>query len=261
MDPKTMRERVRNRLAGSGRWYDIRNATDGDAAVVRIYDEIGFFGVTAEDFARDLGAVTADEIVVQISSPGGDVFDGVAIFNALRAHPASVTTRVDGIAASIASVIAQAGDHRVMLTGAQMMVHEAWGVAIGPAAEMREFADLLEKQNANIAAIYAARAGGDTQNFIDMMAGGDTWLSATEAVELGLADEIVDPAAKAKAGLTEMVIDPAIAEYVAQLEQTIAALQTPPAEGLESTEDAESEVNREDAERLLASFALSKEEA
>jgi ATP-dependent Clp endopeptidase proteolytic subunit ClpP len=252
-DIKSMRERVRNLTVG-GRWYEIKNA-DTDTAVVRIYSEIGVWGVTEEDFARDLAGVTAGEIEVQISSPGGDVFAGVAIFNALRAHSARITTRVDGVAASIASVIAQAGDHRVMLGGSQMMIHQAHGIAMGPASEMREFADLLDRQNENIAAIYAARSGGKVEDFAELLAGGtNVWLSAAEAVELGLADEVVEPASKDKP--KDAALDPVWAERFQSLEQAIAALKTSPADKREELTPEPSEVTSEQAERLLASITL-----
>lgn len=193
-DVDKLRERMRDRVSPrNSRWYDIRNQ-DGDKAVLRVYDEIHWlFGVTPEDFARDLEAITAPEIEVQINSPGGDVFDGIAIYNALRSHPARVTTRVDGIAASIASVIVQAGDQRTMLSGSQMMVHEAWGLAIGPAGEHREMADLLDKQTDVIAGIYAERSDREVGEFRDLMTA-ETWLTAQEAVDAGLADEVVNPA-------------------------------------------------------------------
>lgn len=192
-DLDTLRERMRNRATPRDtNWYSIRNA-DGDKAVLRIYDEIHWlFGVSADMFAEELAAITAPEIEVQINSPGGDVFDGIAIFNALRAHSAKVTTRVDGLAASAASVIAQAGDHRVMLSGSQMMVHEAWGVTVGPAADHREMADLLDKQSDIITGIYAERSGRDADELRGMVAA-ETWLSAEETVEAGLADEVVSP--------------------------------------------------------------------
>jgi ATP-dependent Clp endopeptidase proteolytic subunit ClpP len=261
-DIKSMRERVRN-LATAGRWYDIRNADD-DTATVRIYDEIGYWGVTEEQFARDLAAVSASEITVQISSPGGDVFAGVAIYNALRAHSARITTRVDGVAASIASVISQAGDTRVILSGAQMMIHEAWGLAIGNATEMREMADVLERQNVNIANIYAARSGGDADKFLELMSSGDTWLTAAEAVELGLADEVVDPKPKDKPkdSLTvDVEISPSIRKAI---EDAVKARldQTPqPAPQVEETPGDETGVDSEAAERLLAAFTLNQEEA
>lgn len=194
-------------------WYEIAAAVDDDdRAVVRIYDEISYWGVSADQFARDLAQVSASTIEVQINSPGGDVFDGLAIFNALRTHEARVVTRVDGLAASAASVIAQAGDERVIVDGAQMMIHEAWGVAVGPASEMREFADLLDRQNQNIAAIYATASGGDVDEFLELMAV-ETWMSAAETVERGLADSVLVPerkaAAKAPARPVAVTQDPA----------------------------------------------------
>lgn len=202
-----LRDRMLARLRppANTAWYEIVAAADEDRAVVRIYDEISWWGVDAEQFARDVAAVTASTIEVQINSPGGNVFDGMAIYNALRTHPARIVTRVDGLAASAASVIAQAGDERIMLEGTTMMIHEAWGVSVGPAAEHREFADLLEQQNTNIANVYAAAADGatDVDRFLELMAA-ETWLTAAEAVDLGLADTVVTPerkaAAKAPAG-------------------------------------------------------------
>jgi ATP-dependent Clp endopeptidase proteolytic subunit ClpP len=174
----------------SNTWYEIKNQA-GPTATVRIYEEIGFWGITAEDFAAELGEITAGEIEVQINSPGGDVFDGIAIYNTLRAHPANITTRVDGLAASAASVIAQAGDKRVMFSASQMMIHNAWGLSIGDADDMRKYADILEQQNEVIAGIYAQRSGKDADEFLALMKD-DTWLTADKTVDLGLADEVID---------------------------------------------------------------------
>lgn len=186
-------EAAKQREAG----YTINNAADGEA-VIRIYDEVWFLGVNAEDFVRDLQDITADRIRVEINSPGGDVFDGIAIYNALRTHPAHITTRVDGIAASIASVIAQAGDHRIMLGASQMMIHNAWGVTIGDAQEHGDMQALLEQQDDIIAGIYASRSGGDRDHFRSLM-NAETWLSDQKAVDEGLADELVEPAPKTQA--------------------------------------------------------------
>lgn len=200
------RQTILNRVPEAGRWYSIRNAADEGTAVIRIFDEIGYWGVTEEQFARDLAAITADEIEVQISSPGGDVFAGIAIYNQLRAHPARVTTRVDGLAASAASFIVQAGDHRQIMSAAQMMIHEAWGLCIGPASDMREYADVLDRQSDVIAGIYASRSGGDVAEFRDLMRS-DHYMSDQEALDAGLVDEIYEPttpatdaAARATAG-------------------------------------------------------------
>lgn len=173
--------------------YSIRN--EADEAVVRIYDEIWFLGVNALDLAADLDGITAPNIRVEINSPGGDVWDGVAIYNALRAHPAKVTTRVDGIAASIASVIAQAGDHRVMLGGSQMMIHNAWGLTVGDHGDHEDMAAMLMHQDDVIAGIYAQRSGGTKDQFKALM-DAETWLTAEAAVELGLADEVIDPGSR-----------------------------------------------------------------
>lgn len=203
------------------RWYAISNAV-GEVAQVRIYDEIGFFGITAEDFARDLEAITAPEILVAISSPGGDVFDGIAIYNALRMHPARVTARVDSLAASAAAFVVQAGDRRVMLGGSQMMVHEAWGLAIGNAADMRETAELLERQSDVIAGILASRSGRDVSDMRALMQS-ETWLTPDEAVAQGLADEIVDPAPQDR--LAKRTLNDEISETVVAVSGTIESVE------------------------------------
>lgn len=191
-------DRIRNFMAPrSGSWYSITNLTEATAELY-LYDEISFFGVTADQFRRDLDAIHASEVVVRLNSPGGDVFDGIAIYNALRAHPARITTRVDSLAASIASVIAQAGDVREMMPRGQMMIHEASGVMLGNAEEMLSFAELLDKQSALIADIYAERSGGDAAKFRDLMKA-ETWLSDQEAVDLGLADQISELPSKQSA--------------------------------------------------------------
>ena len=186
--------RIVARLRGGRPPYVIKNKDgDGGPATIRIYEEIGVWGVTEEEFAQELAGVTADEIEVQISSPGGDVFSGIAIYNALRAHPARVTTRVDSLAASIASVIVQAGDHRVMLKHSQQMIHTAWGLVIGTADDMRQMAELLDRQTDVIAGIYADR-GGRAKTAMRKLMDAETWFTDREAVDAGLADEIVDPA-------------------------------------------------------------------
>lgn len=188
------RDVMLNRLPRSAGWYQISNADESDGvAHIRIYETIGgWFGATAKEFVDELDQIAAAEIVVSINCKGGDVFDGIAIYNALRMHPAKVTTQVDSLAASIASVIAQAGDTRQMVSHSQMMIHTAWGLMIGTAAEARAYADLLDRQSDNIANIYADRAGKPAAGFIELMQA-ETWLSDEEAVDKGLADEIIQP--------------------------------------------------------------------
>lgn len=246
---ETERKKMLAKLARGGRWYSISNQA-GPTAEVRIYDEIGWFGITAEDFVNDLSAITAPEIVCAINCPGGDVFDGIAIYNALRAHPARITTRVDALAASAASVIVQAGDNRVMLSASQMMIHEAWGITIGTAAEMREFADLLDRQTDIIAGILAARAGGDVEHFRSLMTG-ETWFSDQEAVDAGLADEVVDPGSKdaPAARMASRTLNDEIAGAMDVVRRTIESAERVDALRAEQGKEL-SQVNRDSLDEL-----------
>jgi ATP-dependent Clp endopeptidase proteolytic subunit ClpP len=179
----------------SGRtWYEIRAATDDKPAEVFIYDVIAWYGVFAKDFVRDLAALEADEILVRISSPGGDVFDGMAIYNALRDHPATITSRVEGFAASIASIIALAGESVEVHESAFLMIHDPWGYAVGNATELRALADTLDKLAGSMVDIYARKTGMDPEEIRDLMAA-ETWYTGAEAVETGLADVLLTDSA------------------------------------------------------------------
>lgn len=177
-------------------WYRVEAKADR-SATVHIYDEIGFWGTTADDFAREVRALDVDTIDLRLNSPGGSVFDGVAIFNTLLDHKATVNVTVDGVAASIASVIAMAGDSVTMGRGSRMMIHNPMGVVIGNAADMRELANLLDELAKDIAGFYVARAGGDVNQWLASM-DAETWYSADEAVAAGLADKVLgtDPPAE-----------------------------------------------------------------
>jgi ATP-dependent protease ClpP protease subunit len=179
--------KLRNGPAAS--WYKIVNHDPGDTADLYIYDEIGYWGVTASDLLNELSALTATTINVRINSPGGDVFDGIAIYNALLSHPATVNTTVDSLAASAASFIAMAGETVTMAPHSQMMIHDASGLAIGNAADMRQMADLLDRISDNIASMYSERAGGTTKAWRTAMTA-ETWYSAQEAVDAGLASAV-----------------------------------------------------------------------
>lgn len=187
---------VRNRddvLRGRREWFEVKNAAS-DRAEISIYSEIGFFGITAEDFVSELRGVSAPAINLHINSPGGDVFDGIAIYNALAQHPASVDVTVDGIAASIASVIAMAGDTVTMTRGSMFMVHEPFALVVGDSRDMRKTAEALDKMGDSIAEIYTARAGKKPEDWRAVMAE-ETWYTANEAVEAGLADVVATAAA------------------------------------------------------------------
>lgn len=184
-------------------WYKITDqGVDGPAEVL-IYDEISWFGIAADEFAADFRNIRASEITVRINSPGGGVFDGIAIANAIRSHPAKVTTQIDSLAASIASVIALAGDRVVMQPYSQFMIHDAMVALfcgmVGNAGELQEFIDelthLIDRlnfQSNNIAAVYADKAGGTRDEWRERMLA-ETWYTAEEAVAAGLADEMLPP--------------------------------------------------------------------
>lgn len=174
-------------------WYRFANKGTDGVTDVYLYGEIGdsWFGdsVSAADFVRELKGVKSERIRLHLHSPGGDVWDGLAILNALRQHPAKVTTIVDGIAASAASVVAMGGEEVVMMDNAELMIHDALGLAMGNAALMRDMASDLDRESDNIAAVYAAKAGGDVADWRAAMRA-ESWYSPAEALEAGLIDRI-----------------------------------------------------------------------
>ena len=169
-------------------WFRIE-ARGPDAAEVSIYDEIGLWGITAKDFCAELGKVKAKSITLRLNSPGGSVFDGLAIYNALKRHPACVTAHVDGIAASIASIIALAGDALHMGEGSFFMIHDPSVLAVGTAADLRANADLLDKLAGEMVTIYADRTGMSAEDTRAAMLA-ETWYTAEEAVAAGFASEV-----------------------------------------------------------------------
>ena len=172
-------------------WYEIRMSAPRTADIDILADIGGWWdGVDAATMVREIRDLDVDEIRLNINSGGGSVFDAVAILNALRQHPAKVVANVLGLAASAASFIACGVDETTMAANSTMMIHGGSGVAIGNAKDMHDMADLLDKLNANIASVYAAKAGGTTESWLETMLA-ETWYTADEAVEAGLADRVV----------------------------------------------------------------------
>jgi ATP-dependent protease ClpP protease subunit len=173
-------------------WFAIRARAEG--AEVSIYDEIGAYGVSAKSFLDDIGALPDDgPLTLRLNSPGGSVFDAVAIYNALKRHSGPVSVWIDGIAASAASYVAMAGDEVVMPENAFLMIHDPSGVVFGTADDMRAMAEALDKIKGSLVAGYAAKSGGADDDIAALMAK-ETWLDAAEAVELGFADRLTEPA-------------------------------------------------------------------
>jgi ATP-dependent Clp endopeptidase proteolytic subunit ClpP len=179
---------------------------EADAVDLDVYDVVGDYwgdGPTAKGVLDKLAAAKgAKQINVRINSVGGVVDDGLAIYNLLNAHPAKKTVYVDGLAASIASVLAMAGDEIVMPESAMMMIHLPWGLEIGGADQMRVMADMLDKRGGQLAGIYAARTGQKLDDVVAAMKA-ETWMTADEAMALGYATSVV-PSKKmaARAGMS-----------------------------------------------------------
>ncbi len=179
----------------SNNWFEIRNAVN-DVTEIFVYDQIGedFFGegVTAKNFIEELGKVSSKNIHLHINSPGGSVFDGIAIANALERHPATVTSYIDGLAASIATIIALAGEKVVMSGNSLFMVHNPSVMAGGTAEDLRKHADLLDKVRDTLVNTYQAKTGMATEDLVAVL-DAETWYSADEAYAAGFVDEITEP--------------------------------------------------------------------
>jgi ATP-dependent Clp protease protease subunit len=192
------RDRARAILGGKPKRPRIEAAAGGQEATVYVYDFIGFMGVEAEPFVREIAALQVQTIHVRINSPGGDVFDGRTIAHALKNHAARVVVHVDGLAASIASIVALAGDEVRMAEGSFLMIHNPWVLAIGDAKDLRKTAEVLDKLEVSLRDTYVARSGIDAAEIQQMM-DEETWMDAEEAVALGFADVAEAPDGQASA--------------------------------------------------------------
>lgn len=175
------------------KFWNFAAAEQGRNATLTIYgdvSDVSWWGdeVTPKQFQKELEAVQGD-IDICINSGGGDVFAGMAIYSMLKRHEGHKTVYIDGLAASIASVIAMAGDTIIMPENAMMMIHNAWSCAGGDKAKLRKIADELEKIDGMIAGVYAARGTRDAEDYAAMMEN-ETWFTAQEAMEAGLIDSI-----------------------------------------------------------------------
>ena len=193
------------------KWYEIKaqasttvNAAGDAAKVAEIYvygnigDKWSEDGVVASEMVRDIAVLEADEIVLRINSYGGSVTDGLAIYNALKRHPAPVNVQIDGVAISCASYIAMAGDTIRMAKNAQMMIHAPWGYSVGNSAELRDQADILDRYAKAMASAYADKSGKTYDDALAILTDGkDHWFSADEAVAEGFADLVGDEVAVA----------------------------------------------------------------
>jgi len=182
-------------LSAEFKHFEVK-ALASDRPTISIFDYIGDDGagggVTVPRIAAALRSVAGKPIVVEINSPGGNVFDGVAMYNLLRRHDAEVEVQVLGIAASAASVIAMAGDTIAVAPNAEIMIHEARGLFFGTKSEMKDAYQTLEHIDAGMCETYSARSGRDVAEFASMIAGKDVYFRGQEAIDAGLADVLLD---------------------------------------------------------------------
>ena len=172
------------------KWYNIQNKAS-ETADVYIFDEIGTYGVTAQEFINDIKGLKDMPINLRINSLGGDVFDGMAMYNVIKRREAKTTVYIEGIAASIATIIALGADEVVMAENSLFMIHNAWGGTMGEAKDMRKTADTLDKISSELTDIYRKKTGLSYEALTEMM-DEETWLNAEEAYELGFVDVISD---------------------------------------------------------------------
>lgn len=182
-------------------WYKIE-ALSEDNTEVLIYDVIGWPFNDAGEIIRAMARIDTKTVTVRINSPGGDVFDAMAIFNALQSHKSKVITRVESLAASAASFIALAGKEVQAYQNAMFMIHDPWVLAAGNQYDLREIADILEKISGNMVDIYSQNSNVGKKEIRDMLQA-ETWFTAKEAKEKGFIDTIIDgKAAKAQFDLS-----------------------------------------------------------
>ena len=220
------------------KWYNIRQraaiaaAAIGalSAAEIFIYGDIGESWwedtVTAAQFVKDIEAVNAQVITVRINSFGGSVTDGIAIHNAIKRHPADVTVAIDGIAASIASLIAMAGDRVEMSENAMLMVHAPWGGIYGNAAQLRDYADMLDGWAKAMSTSYASKSGMPAADVLALLTDGkDHWYTAAEAEAAGFVDTVVSAVPEAATAMASA--NPAFATRYRSAPASLVQSKTP----------------------------------
>jgi ATP-dependent Clp endopeptidase proteolytic subunit ClpP len=218
-------------------WYALAKKPDIGQTEISIYDEIGAFGVSAKSFLADLQRIPADHtILLKIHSPGGEVFDGNAIFNSLKRRAADVVVQIEGIAASMATVISLAGHHVKMAANGFYMIHNPWGMAMGDAAELRDQAELLDKIRSNMVGAYAAKSGQSPEQIKEWM-DAETWFTAEQALAAGFVDEITDGLAIAASANRPALLT--------KFRNTPAALLTPQPPRMEENENQDRSVETE----------------
>jgi ATP-dependent Clp endopeptidase proteolytic subunit ClpP len=174
-------------------WYSIKNIAKSENTEVMIYDEIGSYGVDAKSFINEIKNIPKDtSVLLRINSPGGSVIDGLAIYDAISRMPQKVTARIEGIAASMASVIALAADEVIMSENSLYMIHNVWGGEVGDSDDLRKAADLMDKMGERLINIYVSKTG-QTEEQIRSWMDAETWFNSLEAQEAGFINLVEEP--------------------------------------------------------------------
>lgn len=190
--------------------HKIEQKADASEATLYLYDEISFWGINADEFVKGLNEVDAETIHLRVNSPGGSVFDGIAIYNAIKQHKSTIIAHIDGLAASIASVIVLGADEVRAGESSYMMIHSPWSIVSGTAEDMREEANLLDKVGGTISQIYQRKTGLSADEIQEMMtagAFGETWMTAQEAKDKGFVDVVEELEEETKAKASAVVFD------------------------------------------------------
>lgn len=176
-------------------WYNIKNLSENKTEIV-IYDEIGQWGIDSKAFIEEIKEISTENILLRINSPGGSVIDGLAIHDAIKRAPQKITAQIEGLAASIATIIALGADEITMSQNSLFMIHNVWGGETGGAKDMRKAADLMEKMGDRLVNIYVSKTGKDESEVRSWM-DEETWFTAEEALEAGFIDYVEQPIALA----------------------------------------------------------------
>jgi ATP-dependent Clp endopeptidase proteolytic subunit ClpP len=172
-------------------WYSISAKKTEQYADVYLYDEVGSYGVSAKEFVNDIKLLKGKDIYLHVNCVGGEVFDGMAIYNTLKKYKGKVVAYIEGIAASMGSIIPLAADEIIMSENSLYMIHNAWGGAMGEASDMRKTANLLDKLSSEIANIYSKKTGLPMSQLEEMM-DEETWFNSEEALQYGFIDRVSD---------------------------------------------------------------------
>tara|TARA_R110001592_G_scaffold331438_2_gene614303 strand:+ start:5034 stop:6038 length:1005 start_codon:yes stop_codon:yes gene_type:complete len=174
-------------------WYSIKNIAESQATEVMIYDEIGMYGIDAKSFIDEIKNIPNDtSVLLRINSPGGSVIDGLAIYDAVNRMPQKVTSRIEGIAASMASVIALAADEVIMSENSLYMIHNVGGGVVGGSDDLRKAAELMDKMGDRLVNIYVSKTGQSEEQIRSWM-DEETWFSSIEAQEAGFINLVEEP--------------------------------------------------------------------